>query len=154
MNQPLFRKEAIENQQERLYGDIILSQPISFVLLTAFLALIVISALLFLILNNYTRKENVMGYLVPDKGLVAVYSPQHGILTRLNVSEGMLVDENDDMLSVMIDQRATSGEYVGHQLIDELKSQENNLKRDLELEKNPHRNRNNAPRAQSQTIGQ
>ena len=88
MNQPLFRQEAVDHQGERLWGELILSQPVSYYVLTCFLAAITLIAILFLIFNDYRRKQNVIGYLVPDKGVVAVYPSQPGLLLELYVKEG------------------------------------------------------------------
>ena len=135
MNQPLFRKEAIDQQRERLHGDIILTQPLSFSLIIAFLLLITGIALIFLITNHYSKKEKVAGYLEPDKGMVADFAPQEGILTKIDVSEGLQVQEDDDLLTVLIDQRGLGGRYIGIQLIDELNTQEKILLKRKELER-------------------
>lgn len=135
MNQPLFRKEAVDQQRERLHGDLILTQPISFSLIIVFLSLITGLALVFLIRNDYSKKEKVAGYLEPDKGMVAVFPPQQGILTKIDVSEGMQVEENDDLFTVLVDQRVLSGRYLGIQIIDELDTQQEILRTRKALER-------------------
>jgi len=135
MNQPLFRKQAIEHQGERLYGELILAQPITYTILTFLLVSIVVVALAFLFMNNYTKKERVAGFIVPDRGMVAVFSPQQGILSKINVVEGMHVNQNDDLFSIIVDQRATGGEYVGLKVIAELDAQEKYLETKLKLER-------------------
>lgn len=135
MNQPLFREEAIDYQRERLYGELILAQPISFTLLTGLLTLITTVALAFLIINSYSKKEKVAGFIMPDRGMVAVFAPQQGILSQINVVEGMHVDEDDDLFTVIVDQRATGGEYVGLKIVEVLDAQEKYLYTKLKLER-------------------
>lgn len=132
---PLFRKQAIDYQGERLYGELILAQPISFSVLTIFLVTATAIAITFLLLNSYSKKEKVAGLIVPDKGVVSVYSPQQGILEKINVTEGMHVQENYELFSVIIDQRVAGGEYYGSKLMSELESQERNLNSKLKAEK-------------------
>jgi membrane fusion protein len=135
MTQRLFRNEAIDHQRERLFGELLLTQPVSYSVLTGLFVLITVSALAFLILNKYTKKEIVAGYIVPDRGMVAVYSPQQGILSQLSVTEGMRVNENNELFTVMIDQRAGGGEYVGTKIVAELDAQEKYLNAKLGIER-------------------
>ena len=134
MTLPLFRKQALDHQREKLYGDIILTQPISYYVLGAFLLSITIIALFFLVTQSYARKEKVAGIIVPKQGMVSVFPPQAGILSDLRVTEGMYVTEDDQLFTVMVDQRANGGEYIGLKIIEELKVQEANLKKRLEFE--------------------
>ncbi len=135
MNLPLFRKSAIDQQRERLHGELILTQPVSFTLIIFFLTCIIVVALAFLIMNDYSKKESVFGYLVPDRGVVDIFTPQQGLLLHMNVFEGMPVGENDNLFSVLIDQSVMGGKYIGRQLLDELNTQEKYLRKKLELEK-------------------
>ena len=134
MTLPLFRKEAIDHQREKLYGDIILTQPISYYFLAAFLFIATVVAIFFLVTHNYSRKEKVSGIIVPQQGMVSVFPSQAGILTQLNVTEGMLVKENDELFTIMVDQRMNGGEYLGEKIIGELNAQEDHLKKRLKFE--------------------
>ena len=74
----LFREEAIQHQQQRLWGKVILVQPISLVFYSV--AAVVIVAVIggFLFWGHYAKKEGVQGYLVPTKGLVKLYAARRG----------------------------------------------------------------------------
>lgn len=61
---PLFRPEAILNQQQKSYGDIILIRPLSLTLLTSLALAIVALAAAFLLLGHYTEKARVSGALL------------------------------------------------------------------------------------------
>jgi membrane fusion protein len=96
----LFRKEALENKQQRLWGDVVLIQPFSFYLLTGAVTLLVLIVGMFLIYGTYARRENVSGYLLPDKGVVKMYATNPGIITEINVVEGDKVEKGDLLLSI------------------------------------------------------
>jgi membrane fusion protein len=103
----LFRQEANETQREGLWGDVILIQPISFYLITTAVVMIVIIAALFLVFGEYSRRENVGGYLEPDQGLVKVYADQPGIMTQIHAKKGDIV-QNGDLLFTISTQRNTN----------------------------------------------
>ena len=63
---PLFRPEAILNQQQKSYGDIILIRPLSLTLLTVLALAIVALASAFLLLGHYTEKARVSGALLAE----------------------------------------------------------------------------------------
>lgn len=63
---PLFRPEAILNQQQKSYGDIILIRPLSLTLLTGLALGIVALAAAFLLLGHYTEKARVSGALLAE----------------------------------------------------------------------------------------
>jgi membrane fusion protein len=65
---------------------------------------------------------------------VTIYPPQAGILTKLNISEGMTVGESEELFSMLIDQRMAGGEYVGLKLIEQIDIQETYLSRKLAYE--------------------
>jgi hypothetical protein len=61
---PLFRPEALEHQQQKSYGEIILIRPLSLTLLTWLALAIVAVAVVFLALGHYTEKVHVAGSMV------------------------------------------------------------------------------------------
>jgi membrane fusion protein len=134
MTLPIFRKQAVDHQRERLYGEIILTQPVSYYVLSGFLVLITIIAIIFLVGHNYARKEKVSGIIVPQQGMVTVFPPQAGILAKLNVTEGVYVKENVELFSILIDQRTNGGEYIGQKIMEELNFQEDFLRKRLKIE--------------------
>lgn len=79
----LFRQQAVDEQKQRLYGEISLAQPLSIytTAISIFLTILVIAV--FLYFSHYARKETVRGYLVPDKGIIKTSE----ILTDLYGSE-------------------------------------------------------------------
>ena len=84
----LFRKEAIEATRKKLWGDVVLAQPPSLVIWTAVVLFATGTILSFLVFGTYVRKETVQGYLTPKDGIIQVYGPSLGKITRIMVQEG------------------------------------------------------------------
>ncbi|HEX5340358.1 MAG TPA: HlyD family efflux transporter periplasmic adaptor subunit [Gammaproteobacteria bacterium] len=58
--------------------------------------------------GHYTRKVTVLGYLLPDKGLVRLYAPQQGIVSQREAEQGMYV-HSGDVLLVISTKRSSTG---------------------------------------------
>ena len=100
MNASLFRPEAMENQADTRFGTALLAQmPLTRFLVVA--ATLAGAALVtFAALGHYTRKEHVGGYLAPSAGLIKVFTPQTGNVTRLAVVEGQAVRGGDVLMTI------------------------------------------------------
>ncbi|HBS33216.1 MAG TPA: hypothetical protein DEA40_16035, partial [Parvularcula sp.] len=68
----LFRREAIEHQRQRLYGEVQLSSPPPTWMMTALFAAIAVGTGALLATGTYTRKETVPGWLVPEGGIARI----------------------------------------------------------------------------------
>lgn len=134
MTTHIFRKEVLERQNDRLRGEVIISQPISYVVLTALMATGITLAGCFLFTNEYTRMESVTGLLVPGKGVVAVYPSQPGLLSELYAAEGDFVAQGSDLFKIQIDQRSSSADSISHAVLRELGAQKTRLAYTLQLE--------------------
>lgn len=91
----LFRQEALQAEKQKWLGGVVLSTPLKLTFFTYFVSIIVISILAFLILFSYTRKQTVTGQLVPDKGVLKIYSQQYGVVIDKKVTEGSRVQQGD-----------------------------------------------------------
>ena len=131
MYSPLFRREAIDHQRQRLLGEVLVAQPLSFALLTALLGLATLGILVFLVLGDYARKERVKGYLVPEGGLVKVYTPRVGTVAALHVEDGQVVRRNQDLISLSADSYLVSGDSLMQLLLNELADQRRNVEESL-----------------------
>lgn len=105
----LFRREAVNHQRARLWGDVILTQPLSYFVIVAVFALILIAAGLFLTSQNYARKESVAGYLMPDAGVVRVFADQGGVLDQLLVTDGQKVTKGEPLARVKLERLSSAG---------------------------------------------
>ncbi len=104
---PLFRHAAIARQQQKFYGSILLARPLTFVFLTAFFVVVAAAIILFFFMFGFTRKEVVPGVLIPEHGLIRVYTPQAGVLVERKAQNGQAVAQGD-ILFIISGERASS----------------------------------------------
>lgn len=112
----LFRDEVIENKRERLWGEVVLAQPLSAKVLTPLLLVIVIALLAYLFTGTYTRKETVIGYLVPSQGLIQISSPSSGTLAEVFVKPGDVVSEGDLLFRINTSKSMDDGNLLSSRL--------------------------------------
>jgi len=89
----LFRREAVSYATRRLNGPVVLATPLSVKLLSGLLAGVVLIAATFAATASYARKATVAGWLVPDLGLIKATAPAPGLVRKLLVSEGDIVEQ-------------------------------------------------------------
>lgn len=128
----LFRQQVVNEQKQRLYGDISLAQPLSIYTISIAILLIVTAIILFLYFSHYARKETVRGYLVPDKGVIKTYANRIGNVDILHVKEGSDVNAGDPLVTVIIRSSMASGFELSETLISELKQQQSILNQELD----------------------
>jgi membrane fusion protein len=119
----LFRKEALQEHQRRLFGDVILTQPLSFSIITLLLAAIVLAGVCYLALGTYARKATVSGFLSPDKGIATVHAPRHGVVGQLFVHEGMVVATGAPLLTVIGETISAEGTSVDIETLRSISAQ-------------------------------
>lgn len=119
----LFRQQAVSHQKDRLAGNVLISQPISFSTITLFLLALIAFAAVFLWLGDYQRKEVVRGYLVPSKGLLKTYSPRIGRVAALHVQEGQTVSKGQPLVTLVTDQSLSDGVNAGEGRLIEINQQ-------------------------------
>lgn len=107
-HRPLFRQAALDAQRTSVLGAIVLIQPLSFVLLTAFFALIAAAVGALFTWGTYTQHATLAGQLVPDLGVIGVQAPQYGTIVVKQVAEGDTV-RRGDVLYVVSSERFNSG---------------------------------------------
>lgn len=112
----LFRKEALAGQQQAWLGSIQLLRPLSLKLLTAVAVGSVVLVVTFLCTAEYSRKARVAGYLVPDRGVLRISSPQAATVLARQVSEGQAVKAGDVLFVLSLDAASSAGEGVAQSL--------------------------------------
>ncbi len=117
----LFRQEVLDNKQHRLWGEVVLIQPLSFYILTGAVVLVVLVIGAFLVYGTYARRENVSGYLLPDKGLVKIYATDPGLVTDVHVGEGERVRKGDILLTVSTKKNNAQSSDIDALILDKLK---------------------------------
>lgn len=109
MNQ-LFRRESLEHRQRDWLGSIQLIRPPSLALLTVFVVCVVAAVSAWLLVGEYTRKARVSGYLVPDRGVVRLVTPQPALVLQSHVAEGKTVHAGDVLFVLSVGQATLGGE--------------------------------------------
>lgn len=132
VKEPLFRSEALDFQRERLWGEVVLTQPVSLRHFTAVLVVAVILLMLYLSFATYTRKETVVGFLKPEGGVVQIFAPQAGRVAELYVKAGMTVKEGDPLIRLRSDITLEDGQSVGDVMTSLLIDQKDRLQQRIE----------------------
>ncbi len=121
----LFRKEALDHQRARLWGDVIIVQPTSFHVIAVVFLIIFVFAGFFLASQSYARKETVQGFLAPSGGLANIYATYGGTIDAVHVEPGDLVEKGQSLASIKLDRRLPSG-------VSSSEIAEQSLRRELE----------------------
>ena len=128
----LFRSEALAHQQQKLLGEILLTRPLSMQILSwaAFcIALIIVG---FVIWGEYTKKQRVVGVLMPDKGIIRIYPQQPGTVLALKVKEGDKVRKGQVLYLLTSERIGGGGQATQAALHQQLQAQRVSLQEETE----------------------
>jgi len=106
----LFRREAIENQQRQWLGSIQLVRPVSLSVLVIFVLLCAALVALYLGLGEYTRKARIVGFLMPDRGIVRLVPTQASTVLERRANEGQRVHQGDVLFVLSVDLATSAGD--------------------------------------------
>jgi membrane fusion protein len=119
----LFRKEAVSHQSERLTGAITLAQPLSIKLTVLTLISVAVAIIAFLFSAEYSRKETVRGFLMPNKGVIKSFANQGGTIEKLWVKEGDTVLKGQSLATIIVQKNNSNGIDLSTQLAEQLNAQ-------------------------------
>ncbi|AOI68798.1 HlyD family secretion protein [Burkholderia ubonensis] len=126
----LFRPEALDAGKGKLIGAVALySPPYRWLLVTA-VAMVTLAIAAFLVFGSYTKRERVMGQLVPTAGVLNVAPPVSGTVDSIEVREGQRVRAGDPLMTVSAEVAISSG-GVREMVRAQLETQRTQLKSDL-----------------------
>jgi len=126
--QLLFRQEAIDFQQHnRQWGQVALLQPLPTKIIAWFIVAAVAIIAIFLFVAQYSRKETVIGYLMPTAGTAKIFASQQGTIREIYVKEGQEVEEAQPLLAVETSQIAADGRDVNISILSTLEAHRNRL---------------------------
>lgn len=97
---PLFRPEILTAQQSQWLGTVLLAPSISHRLFVVFAAVSMAGVLALLFFGDYTRKERINGWLVPEQGLIRVLTAQPGVITQLHVRDGEAIEQGAPLIAI------------------------------------------------------
>ena len=119
---PLFRQQVIEHVRVRQYGSVILTRPVSHLILTCVFVTLALLLIVFFAVFETTRKAPIQGMLVPTAGVTRVFSNQVGVIKEVRVKDGQFVREGE-ILFVVSSERSTSDPRSTEALVSELLAQ-------------------------------
>lgn len=96
----LFRKQVLEKKNTSYYSKAVVITPIHYSILLMFIAIVVTLTIIYLVTSDFSKKEKVKGYLVPQKGISRVYSHVSGVVSDISVKEGDSVLAGDVLMLV------------------------------------------------------
>ncbi|KVM58351.1 anibiotic ABC transporter [Burkholderia ubonensis] len=130
MSDSLFRPEALDASKGKLIGTVALYSPPYRWLLIAVVAVIAVSVAAFMVLGTYTKRERVMGQLVPSAGVLNVSPPVTGTVERIEVREGQRVRAGDPLITVSAEVATSLGD-AREMVRTQLETQRERLRSDL-----------------------
>ena len=105
----LFRRESTEPGKARVYGEIVLTQPIRIHYLVAGLFTIILIAALWITFGTYSRTETARGILATKAASAKIVAIRPGQVTELLVSEGDIVRAGQRLATVRTEQADEAG---------------------------------------------
>ena len=130
-NQPLFRTAALNAQKNNWLGKIILIRPTSYLFLTLVAVVCALIVVAFMALGSYTKRSTVIGQLVPENGLVKVYSPQLGVVVEKHVAEGQQVQQGDVLFVLSSERYSDENGSIQAAISAQHKSQRDSLQTEI-----------------------
>jgi membrane fusion protein len=97
------------NAAESGVGEAVEIVPLSHLAFAGFFVLILLIAAVYGALAGYSRKETVLGVIVPSRGVIRVVAPRIGTITEVQVTEGDIVAEDQVLFRVVAEETNVSG---------------------------------------------
>ncbi|HAZ3595930.1 TPA: HlyD family efflux transporter periplasmic adaptor subunit, partial [Escherichia coli] len=123
---PLYRHEAISYQRDDSFSHVILKSPIFLTLSSLISCFLIVIILIVIFIGSYTKKSTLKGQLLPDRGVIKVYSPTKAKVTEKKVNNGDLVKKGD-ILYVVTTERNTIHGDINKVIIERLNTQIDSL---------------------------
>jgi len=134
----LFRPEAIEEQKTQWLGTVLLAPKISHRLFVLFAASTTAAILGLLFFGDYTRKERINGWLVPQQGLIRIFAPQRGVITELHVEDGDDVVKGAPLLALSTELQSEALGATQEGVVRQLRSRRESMLLELDLKEEMH----------------
>ncbi len=122
-NIPLFRKEAMLHKKGSYLGKTTIISPISFSIWAFGMFAVAIALVLFLFFGKYAKRQEVIGMLIPNKGLINIYANAHGIVAKRFVQQGDKVVKGQLLYLISTEHHTLSEQGAFAQQIESLEKQ-------------------------------
>lgn len=112
MSNKLFREEVLKEKTNKWVGEIVIIRPLSFTFYSVFslILILILIIVIFFMYGSYTKKTSVQGQLIPNRGLVKVYSIDAGIILKKYVEEGQNIKKGDVLYEISLERIGTQGD--------------------------------------------
>lgn len=140
-NAPLFRPEAMEHRQTQWLGTVLLAPKTSHKLFALVGLLTAVGILCLLAFGEYTRTARINGLLVPQQGLLRIFAPAPGVITRLYVAEGSEVNQGAPLFELSTELQSEALGATQEQIARQLAIRRDSLLADRELQHQLHTQR-------------
>lgn len=135
---PLFRREAIEHQQRRLFGQATIHLPVSLAAASVLAVTLCVGFLALLSITSFPRKEVVSGRLDPAGGLAEVTQPAGSTVVSVDVGVGDFVEQGAILARLEEDLSNEAGRTAGLEAAG-LEAQRREARRQLEAARSSSR---------------
>ena len=108
----IFRTQVTELRRHGTYGEILLWQPTSSRIYIFIIIVFIILSVIFLASNKYSRRETVVGWVMPEAGLSQIYATHGGTLAQALVKQGDYVEAGQPIARLVIDLAGDNGAIV------------------------------------------
>ncbi|MDP2574537.1 HlyD family efflux transporter periplasmic adaptor subunit [Vibrio penaeicida] len=134
----LYRQSVIDAQKQRLHGDVLLAQPLSIYLIVTILFVSVTLLGLYLNYAEYSRKETVQGYILPDKGIIKSFSQREGIVETVHIQEGQQVEKGEPLITISSKNKLANGLDLNQTVVQEFEKQYQYINQEIQYQNNLH----------------
>ena len=120
----LFRPEVAAARRVRLGGTVLLSQPVTYRVLTALLVMCVALSGAYVSLGSYTRTEPLRGFILAKQGAAKLYASRPGMVSEVLVADGDMVHAGQRLLRISQEQSIGTQGKLFERIREKLTQQE------------------------------
>mgnify|MGYP001065251678 FL=1 len=117
MSQTLFRPESIENQKNRLLGEVLITQPLNHRIGFSLVFVVFILIIFIFYFSKFSTNKIAYGYVLPESGMYKIIAPESGVIERIDVVEGALVKKGSTLIVLRKSTYLKSGSTLTNEII-------------------------------------
>jgi len=117
MSQTLFRPESIENQKNRLLGEVLITQPLNHRIVFSLVFVVFILIIFIFYFSKFSTNKIAYGYVLPESGMYKIIAPESGVIERIDVVEGALVKKGSTLIVLRKSTYLKSGSTLTNEII-------------------------------------
>ncbi len=134
----MFRKEAVESNRSKAYGELIVRDFPLIRYVNVFLILLIVSRFILSVFIPYQKKQTLPGWVEPKSGYFKVKAPRSGTIHQLMVDENGFISQGETLFEIDTAKNILGEETLEDQLEREIRSQINNVNHQIQLSSSQH----------------